>query len=98
MVIFFFTGRIPVPNGMACDHMEGLTCSDCEIYYDPRWGYGDNENGKCVWVPHEEKCFPNLWATGGAPYNDWIIDEVCNDGEFKHKNCYMLLKKQIFFV
>ena len=73
-----FLVRIPVPNGDGCSWMSDKTCTDCQIYYDSRSGYGNNDRGKCVWVPHEEKCYANLWATGGTPkYNDWIVDEYC---------------------
>ena len=81
--ISLFLVRNPVPNGRACDSMSGKTCEDCQLYYDPRSGYGNNNQGKCVWVPHEGKCYSNLWATGGyGNYNDWIVDEVC-DGQFR---------------
>ena len=55
--------------------MTNKTCEDCQLYYDPRPGYGDNDQGKCVWVPHEQLCYPNRWATD---HNDWIVDEVCD--------------------
>ena len=61
------TIRIPVPNEGSCDW--GLfnadivaSCDTCAQYYDPRPGYGDNDDGACVYVHKKEKCFPTSWA------------------------------------
>ena len=63
-------------NGNSCN--EGLqqpTCEICKKYYDPHAGsgYGNNERGKCVWVPQESKCY----AKGLAEQNNWSFDDTC---------------------
>ena len=74
-------GRIPAPKGTnlgsSCE--EGLqqpTCKACQKYYDPHTasGYGNNERGKCVWVPLESKCY----AKKMAEENNWDFDETCS--------------------
>ena len=56
--------------------MQQPTCETCQKYYDPHTasGYGNNERGKCVWVPHESKCY----AKKMAEENNWAFDETCS--------------------
>jgi poly(3-hydroxybutyrate) depolymerase len=68
--------RIPVPNGGACDWglpAESQNCDFCSKYYDPR--YGNNDNGKCVWVESQNHCMPKQWAQ----QQHWDIQEFCNN-------------------
>ena len=75
IIKFLISVRIPVPNSGACDW--GLpnadSCAYCQEYYDPRDDYGNNEDGKCVWVPNEGKCFPKKHSLDKG----WTIDEEC---------------------
>ena len=70
--------RIPVPNNGACDWglPEAKSCSYCKKYYDPRYPekYGNTDNGKCVWVPNESKCFPKKWVKD----KQFLFDEECS--------------------
>ena len=53
---------------------------ECTKYYDPTSGFGNNDKGKCVWVPDKMKCYAKLVATGGTPnYNDWAVDFKCHE-------------------
>ena len=72
-------GRIPVPNGKACDWglLDADSCTYCQQYYDPRSSYGNNENGKCVWVPTQKKCFPKSWAVNKL----MPFDDKCNGNQ-----------------
>ena len=65
MLHIFIKVRIPVPNQGACDWglPNAYSCAYCQNYFDPRDPYGDNDDGKCVWVPSKGKCFPKKWAT-----------------------------------
>ena len=71
--------RIPVPNEQSCHlGLSNPACEDCKQYYDATYGYGNNDAGKCVWVPDKRKCYAKLLATGGAPnFNDWSTDFDC---------------------
>ena len=56
--IIYFSDRIPVPNGKSCDSgLAAATCIECTKYYDPTSGFGNNDKGKCVWVPDKMKCY-----------------------------------------
>jgi len=67
--------RIPVGGNAACDWgLPGAVCEDCQRYYDNRSGYGNNDKGKCVWVPSKGKCFPHKWAVVD---NKWDVVEKC---------------------
>ena len=60
--------RSPVPNNGACDwglRNSGIkaSCSECQKYYDPRSGYGNQPGGYCVYVPASDLCFPSSWIS-----------------------------------
>ena len=76
---FEYLVRIPVPSGKSCHlGLSNPTCVDCKKYYDPTQDYGNNDAGKCVWVPDKRRCYAKLLATGGAPnFNDWSTDFDC---------------------
>ena len=81
-------GRVPVPNGGECDW--GLPnadkCSYCKNYFDPRQDYGNTDDGKCVWVPGEGKCYPKKWASD----NQMSYDEDCTGNHVVLLNMIML--------
>jgi len=66
--------RQAVPDQGACDGgLPGAECGDCTIHYDDRDQYGNNEMGKCIWVPSEQQCYPK----GHAASQGWDVDEYC---------------------
>ena len=61
--IYPSSARHPVPNEQPCPFAKELkSCSDCNNYYDPRDEYGNNDGGKCVWVPTKRNCHPKKYV------------------------------------
>ena len=63
-----------------CNHglPDADSCSYCKKYYDAREGYGNTDDGKCVWVridsEGESKCYPKKWAKEqGLNYDEECI-------------------------
>ena len=82
--IFLYSGRNPVPNGQPCPFAKELSsCSECNKYYDPREEYGNNDGGKCVWVPTKSNCHPKKYVINNLKLD---FDEDCTGSRSNIRN------------
>ena len=64
-----------MPNGLWCAAVQTDTdsCAECKKYHDFK-NYGNNDDGKCVWVPAEGSCLAKEQALLNPKFP---FDEEC---------------------
>ena len=95
----FILDRIPVPKYGECNSSLGKdnpSCSICEKYYNPNIGYGNNDDGACVYVPSKATCFAAKYARENELTIDMCgMDKICHAEINSQKFSYILIISNI---